>query len=365
MRSVSSVSRPSQPRARRSSSARGGAPSWVQRSRSQDARMGSSPTSGMIRVTKTRGRRGPLVRPRADDPASGSLEGRPRREHLAEREPDVRRPLGEAAHVPRIPELAVGDEHLDLVARLRQAQPARRCGCHRASRPRTRRAPRRPRPPRRRSARSGRRRGSPGPAGSAGRGCRAGTGRPARRNSRRPIVGRGLVAGTIEVEQLNQSLPWHSNPPNWATQQNLDFLPFVGGALMALSRRAYEAIGGFTEVAPLCEDVEISWRLQLRGYTIYHAPAVVTHVRYRETWQTMWRQTVMFAEAHVYLYQRFAAPGMPRSSIRVAWQRYKWLAKRVPRLRRMEPKARYQWLHQAAACWGRLKGSLRYRVLYL
>ena len=43
-------------------------------------------------------------------------------QHLAEREPDVGRPLGQAAHVPRIPVLTVGDEGLDPIARLRQAE---------------------------------------------------------------------------------------------------------------------------------------------------------------------------------------------------------------------------------------------------
>ena len=53
----------------------------------------------------------------------GETHGRDLRalgQHLAQREPDVRRALREAPHVPRVPMLAVGDERLDAIARARQ-----------------------------------------------------------------------------------------------------------------------------------------------------------------------------------------------------------------------------------------------------
>jgi GT2 family glycosyltransferase len=174
-----------------------------------------------------------------------------------------------------------------------------------------------------------------------------------------------FVAATIEVESLNTHLPWHPRPPNWAAQSNLGFLPFAGGALMAVSRRAFEALGGFDEAAPFCEDIELSWRLQLAGYALQPVPGAIMHVRYRGSLDAMWRQTDRFAQAHVYLYHQFAAHGMPRSSRHDVWRGYVSLARTARRLWGKDERARAQWIRQAATYWGHLKGSLRYFTLFL
>jgi len=174
-----------------------------------------------------------------------------------------------------------------------------------------------------------------------------------------------FVAGCLEADQLNQSLPWHPNPPNWATQRNLDFLPFAGGALMAVSRAVFEAVGGFDESAPYCEDIDLSWRLQLRGYRLQCVPNAILHVRYRGNEQALWRQQMRFAAAHAYLYKRFRAQGMPRSSARLACRQLLKLARTADRLWGPDPKPRLMWVREAAVRWGRLVGSLRYGVLYL
>lgn len=174
-----------------------------------------------------------------------------------------------------------------------------------------------------------------------------------------------FVAGTIEVEALNESKAWCPNPGNWATRRNLSFLPFAGGALMALSREAFERVGGFNETAPFCEDIEISWRLQLHGYPLHSVPDAVIHVRYRETRQAMWTQNVRFGEAHAYLYKQFASCGMPRSSVRGTAHKYWELITKLPFLLGGDETQKAQLLRKAALCWGRLCGSLRYRTIYL
>ena len=174
-----------------------------------------------------------------------------------------------------------------------------------------------------------------------------------------------FVASTIEVEALNESKAWRSNPGNWATRRNLSFLPFAGGALMALSREAFERVGGFNEKAPIGEDVEISWLLQLQGYPLHPVPDAVVHCRHRETLQAMWKQNVRYGEAHAYLYKQFASCGMPRSSVRGTWYSYRALIIGLPHLLWGEETQRAQLLRKAALCYGRLRGSLRYRTLYL
>ncbi len=174
-----------------------------------------------------------------------------------------------------------------------------------------------------------------------------------------------FVASTIEVETLNESKAWRPNPGNWATRRNLSFLPFAGGALMALSREAFERVGGFNEEAPIGEDIEISWRLQLQGYPLHPVPDAVIHVRYRETRQAMWKQNVRFGEAHAYLHKQFASCGMPRSSVRGILHKYWELITKLPFLLGGDETQKAQLLRKAALCWGRLCGSLRYRTIYL
>jgi GT2 family glycosyltransferase len=174
-----------------------------------------------------------------------------------------------------------------------------------------------------------------------------------------------FVASTMEVEALNEGKAWRSNPGNWAMRRNLNFLPFAAGALMALSREAFERVGGFNEKAPIGEDVEISWRLQLQGYPLHPVPDAVVHYRYRETLQAMWKQNVHYGAAHVYLYKQFASYGMPRSSVRGTYYRYRELIIGLPHLLGGEETQKAQVLRKAALCWGRLRNSLRYRTRYL
>lgn len=174
-----------------------------------------------------------------------------------------------------------------------------------------------------------------------------------------------FIAGTIDVDVLNQSKAWRHHPGNFATRRNLFFLPFACGALMALSREAFERVGGFNEGASFCEDIELSWRLQLQGYPLHPVPDAVVHYRYRETLQAMWKQNVRYGAAHVYLYKQFASYGMPRSSVRGTYYRYRELIIGLPHLLGGEETQKAQVLRKAALCWGRLRGSLRYRTFYL
>ena len=174
-----------------------------------------------------------------------------------------------------------------------------------------------------------------------------------------------FVAGTMDVELLNESKVWRPEPCNWATRRNLGFLPFSGGALMGLSREAFERVGGFNEEAPIGEDVELSWRLQLQGYLLHPVPDAVVHYRYRETQQAKWKQHVRYGEAHVYLYAQFASHGMPRPSIKAVIHKYLEIVSMLSLVLNGNKMLKEQLLRKAALCWGRVRGSLAHRTLYL
>jgi GT2 family glycosyltransferase len=174
-----------------------------------------------------------------------------------------------------------------------------------------------------------------------------------------------LACGTLELETLNRSSPWRPVFPHGAEAPMLGFLPHVSGCNIAVSRTAFEAVGGFSEEIPTSDDVDFTWRLQLHGYVIRDVPEAVLHYRYRTTYGGLWRQIVSYAEAQPLLYRRFAAYGMPRRSVRTACNDYKWVIRKLPHFIMGSSRRRARWIFRTAACWGRLRGSLHYRTLYL
>lgn len=174
-----------------------------------------------------------------------------------------------------------------------------------------------------------------------------------------------FVAGSLEESRLNQTAPPRPVFGNGTQSRVLGFLPHASGCNMGVSRQALESVGGFSEDFPTSDDVDLSWRLQLHGYTLRDAPEALVHYRYRQSYGGLWRQIQGYAEAQVHLYRRFARHGMPPSSIRKALRNYKWVIRHLPSLFWGSTKERAGWIFRAAACWGRLKGSIRYRTLYL
>jgi glycosyltransferase involved in cell wall biosynthesis len=180
----------------------------------------------------------------------------------------------------------------------------------------------------------------------------------------RSLAHHDLVAGAIEIRGLNSGAYWLHRDTDWVLRPRLGFLPAAPGGNFAVSRSAFLAVGGFCEQAPFCEDIELSWRMQLHGYDVHLCPEAVMHVRYRTEPSAMWRQTVRFAEAHVYLYRKFASHGMPAPPPGAWRRRYRKLLHDALRLPRLEPPARADWLRRLAVTWGYLRGSIRYRTRY-
>lgn len=56
-------------------------------------------------------------------------------------------------------------------------------------------------------------------------------------------------------------------------------LPAVSGSNLAISRRAFEAVGGFDLRLTVNEDSEIGWRIKRRGFRIRYAPDLVVYAR--------------------------------------------------------------------------------------
>jgi glycosyltransferase involved in cell wall biosynthesis len=173
-----------------------------------------------------------------------------------------------------------------------------------------------------------------------------------------------LIAGMVETKKLNHGGPWRPAPSSGAKHKALGFLPYVISCNMAVSRAAFEAVGGFDEEVRVGQDIDISWRLHLAGYPVVDAPDAVVHYRFRSNMEDLLKQMVQYSEAHVFLYKRFRRHGMHRRSAHNIWRQYYWLLRNITSLLRSRSKREY-WLVKAAVCCGHIRGSLRYGILYL
>jgi glycosyltransferase involved in cell wall biosynthesis len=178
-----------------------------------------------------------------------------------------------------------------------------------------------------------------------------------------------FVCGSVESAQLNEGAAERFNP--FASPEDpgpkaaFDFLPFAPTGNLGIWRSAFEDVGGFQRLTGSGSDVDLSWRLLLAGYELHFEPDAVIYYRFRESVGATLRQSMFYAEAHPYLYSRFGSRGMPRPPLRQAVEEVRRLAKLGIRLPDLSPRRREQWLRDVGNFLGRIKGSLRYRTLYL
>ncbi|TMC50445.1 MAG: glycosyltransferase [Chloroflexi bacterium] len=174
-----------------------------------------------------------------------------------------------------------------------------------------------------------------------------------------------LAGGGVEYGTLN---PPGSAPVDGGTLVGLpvalSFMPFTIGANMAVSRRAFDHVGGFREERPWGGvDVDLAWRLQLAGYRINFVPHAIIDKRARHRTIDLWRQHANWGRCCVDLYRRYQHAGMRRRSmIRVAAS-YARLIVWLPRC--LTANGRRRWVRDAAVRWGCLVESGRSRTLYL
>jgi glycosyltransferase involved in cell wall biosynthesis len=172
-----------------------------------------------------------------------------------------------------------------------------------------------------------------------------------------------LVGGRLDVHRLNP--PWLAESrPNSAVDgllDHFDFLPYVPSCAMGIRRTVFEAVGGFA--ADGAEDVDLSWRVQLKGHRIADAPGALLHYRYRSDLGSLLRQAVIYGADQPLLYRRFREAGMPGRSAKRVWSAWRGLLHDALRVRTKGSLASVAFL--LGVYVGRIRGSVRHRVLYL
>lgn len=178
----------------------------------------------------------------------------------------------------------------------------------------------------------------------------------------------GAVATKKEHDMLNAD--WVRDSRDVPTASGLHenwyppYLPHSGAGGMGIRRDLHEEIGGFDESYSSCEDNDYCFRIQLRGVEIGTVRNAVYHYRFKDTLGGIFRQAYGYSE------QNARVQRMYRHTASVSTRRWTWLFKNWPSFMRTLPavvtkagRARFAWM--LGWEFGRLRGSLRYRVFAL
>lgn len=142
------------------------------------------------------------------------------------------------------------------------------------------------------------------------------------------------------------------------------FLPAFGGNNAAFTKHVWSKLGGFDESIHPAEDIDLSWRIQLAGYSLAFAPTALVFGRERPGPAARFRQTYRYGIAQVALFAQHGPAGMPRTSTWDALRKLSALVRHLPDLAR-GPEGRRTWCTRAGWRCGRVAGSIRHRTVNL
>ena len=175
-----------------------------------------------------------------------------------------------------------------------------------------------------------------------------------------------VLGGSFDEASLNDPVlrGWRDPYPE-PLPTVVGFLPFAVGSNFGVRAAVFRALGGWNEeYVGGGDDVEFSWRAQLRGYRLAFVPDAVVRYRYRTGLRPHARQFYAYGLSHAHLYRDFRRFGAKRERlVDVARDLRWWLRHRRDHWR--SPEGRGKWVAVMALRAGRLAGSLRYRTLYL
>ena len=128
----------------------------------------------------------------------------------------------------------------------------------------------------------------------------------------------------------------------------------------------WQAVGGFDEhFGRGGDDVDFGWRVQLAGFDAESCPEAVLSYRARTDRASLFRQYTRDGEGAAHLYRLYRDRGMPPRRPADSLRTIAWVLRRLPLLGRQHPSVQGQVIRVAGKQWGRIKGSVRHRVLYI
>jgi glycosyltransferase involved in cell wall biosynthesis len=182
------------------------------------------------------------------------------------------------------------------------------------------------------------------------------------------MEGADIVGGRIDEVALNDEDVRTLRPPveSDGLPISAGFLPRPVSCNAGFRREVWDALHGFDEAwVRGGVETEFFWRAHLAGYRAAYVPGAVVHYRFPLTARGIARQTATFGRAQARLYRTFRPHGMPRAEPLAAAKAWARLVVTAPLFPWADRSRQGAWLRGIALRWGRLRGSFRYRVLYL
>jgi len=172
------------------------------------------------------------------------------------------------------------------------------------------------------------------------------------------LGGADVVAGAFELGSLNGG---DRGIPSPAVTRQLGDLPAGLAANLGVTRKAFEAVGGFDENLKVGEDIDLCWRLQQEGFRFSTEPEAVVSKRERATGAEAFRQGISHGRSGPRLYSKHRTAAI-RRDLAGALKAWGWLVLQIPWL--FDSGHRKRWLRVVGVRIGRLVGSVENRVFY-
>ncbi|MDH6675853.1 glycosyltransferase involved in cell wall biosynthesis [Rhodococcus sp. LBL1] len=178
------------------------------------------------------------------------------------------------------------------------------------------------------------------------------------------------VAGALDGRPLSseRAVAWRplSDVATQPTSANARF-PWGGGGNMGIWREVFDEIGGWdTSYVYALEDMEFSWRLQLRGHSLGWEPRAVVDYRLRDDLRSLYRQSFAYGRGEVQLYRDHRSTCMSGRPVPYLVLLIVLIVIRNPLLpTTLTRLPRGQWLWHVSALRGRVAGSREFDVFYV
>ncbi|MDH6281623.1 glycosyltransferase [Prescottella agglutinans] len=185
----------------------------------------------------------------------------------------------------------------------------------------------------------------------------------------RAADGFDAVGGAVDITTLNspEVASWRALPERHERFGADEFLPYAIGCNFGAWRSSLEMIGGFDPTfTDGADDVATSWRLQLAGMTLGHAPDALVAYRFRDTYRGTWDQSSRYGRNSVLLHLAFRDYGHTRRSMRAFGMSVLGLVLFNPLVPRFVARApRGLWVSETAFLVGRLRAAWKQRIFYV
>jgi glycosyltransferase involved in cell wall biosynthesis len=174
-----------------------------------------------------------------------------------------------------------------------------------------------------------------------------------------------LVTSRVDSITLNAEWVRSAHGLPWQADEVGVFFNFLraAGSNIGVHRSLFDSLGGFMNDYVSCEDIAFSWHARLKSQVdVGFVRDALYRYRYRDTLSGLFRQSVGWGTASVFLFHEFREHGMPGRSLRMSIE--EWRGVLTGLVRATTRAARAPLIVRLGYCVGRLIGSCRYRVSF-